>query len=102
MVVYKGTQTLSEVLKGVLGSIRLTNLEPIKLKWKLSVECSRIVDLQWGQWSHVQGGRKEVKKSNHFVLCKNKVKMLFLAHQLRGNIHPFSLITLTKPWHFLL
>ena len=56
MVVYKGTQTLSEVLKGVLGSRRLTNLEPIKLKLNLSVECSHVVGLQWGQWSYV--GRK--------------------------------------------
>ena len=49
----------------------------------------------------LQGGRKEVKKSNHLVWCKNKVKLLFLAHQLRGNIHPFYLITLKKTWHLL-
>jgi len=34
----------------------------------------------------IQGGRKEV---------------LLFAHQLKGNIHPFSLITLRKTWHLL-
>ena len=40
----------------------------------------------------IQGGRKE------FVWYKNKVKLLFFAHQLKGNMSPFALITLTNPW----
>ena len=31
----------------------------------------------------------------------NRVKFLFFAHQLRGNIHPFPLITTTNPWCYL-
>ena len=42
-----------------------------------------------------------MKKSNTLVWHKNKVKLLFFAHHLRGNIHPFTLITLTKPWCLL-
>ena len=37
------------------------------------------------------------EKSNHLIWYKNKVEFFFLAHQLRGNIRPFCLITLTKP-----
>ena len=46
---------------------------------------------------HIQGVQEKVKKSNHLVWYKNKVEFLFLAHQLRGNMCPFCLITLTKP-----
>ena len=57
-------------------------------------------------WLHsdkeVQGGRKEVKKSNYLVGHKSMVKLLFFAHQLSGNLHPFSLITLPKHLHLLL
>ena len=45
----------------------------------------------------VQGVQEKVKKSNHLVWYKNKVEFLFLAHQLRGNMCPFCLITQTKP-----
>ena len=47
--------------------------------------------------TNLQGVQEKVKKSIHFVWYKNKVKFLFLAHQLRGNMCPFCLITLTKP-----
>ena len=50
---------------------------------------------------HVQDGRKEVKKSFHQFWHKNKVKLLFFWYQLRGHIHPFTQITLTKPWWLL-
>ena len=50
---------------------------------------------------YIQGGRKAVKKVITLFDAKNKVKLLFLAHQLRRNIHPFSQITLTKPQHLL-
>ena len=46
---------------------------------------------------YIQGVQEKVKKSNHLVWYKNKVKFLFLAHQLRGNMCPFCLITQTKP-----
>ena len=45
----------------------------------------------------IQGVQEKVKKSNHLVWYKNKVEFLFLAHQLRGNMSPFCLITLIKP-----
>ena len=42
--------------------------------------------------------QKEWKKSNHLVWHKNKVELLFLTHELRGNLHLFCLITKTKTW----
>ena len=51
---------------------------------------------------HIQGVQEKVKKSNHLFWHKNKVEFLFLTHQLRGNMCPFCLITLTKPLCLLL
>ena len=48
------------------------------------------------------GCHKKWEKSNHLFWCKNRVKLLIVAHHLGGNITPFSLLTLTIPWwHFL-
>ena len=44
---------------------------------------------------------KRVEKSNHIVWHQNRVKLLFFAHQLGGNIHPFILITITNPWCYI-
>ena len=46
----------------------------------------------------LQGDNKRVKKSNHLVWSQNRVKLLFFAHQLGGNIHLFTLTTITNPW----
>ena len=50
---------------------------------------------------NIQGVQEKVKKSNHLFWHKNKVEFLLITHQLRGNICPFCLITLTKPWCLL-
>jgi len=42
-----------------------------------------------------------VKKSNHLVWSPIRVKSLFFAHQLGGNIHQFTLTTITKPLCYL-
>ena len=36
---------------------------------------------------YIQGDNKRMKKSNHLVWSQNRVKLLFFAHQLEGNIH---------------
>ena len=47
---------------------------------------------------HIHTGcPRKSEKSNHLVWYKNEVEFLFLAHQLRGNMCPFCLITLIKP-----
>ena len=43
------------------------------------------------------GCPRKSEKSNHLVWYENKIEFLFLAHQLRGNMCPFCLITQTKP-----
>ena len=68
------------------------NLEP----WTLSkieylfqkFNMLLLIQKETGTDIDLQGGRKEVKKSNHLVWHTNKVKLLFCAYQLRGNIHP--------------
>ena len=46
----------------------------------------------------IQGAIKKWEKSNHIFWCKNRVKFLFLAHYLRGNISPFTFIIFTTLW----
>ena len=41
------------------------------------------------------------EKRNYLFWCKNRVKFLFLAHYLRGNISPFTFIIFTTLWFYL-
>jgi len=50
------------------------------------------------QQSNTTGCHKKWEKSNHLFWCKNRVKFLFLAHYLRGNISPFTFIIFTTHW----
>ena len=46
----------------------------------------------------IQGAIKKREKSNHLFWCKNRVKFLFLAQYLWGNISPFNFIIFTTLW----
>ena len=60
-----------------------------------------LLNFQYILMLEILGLTKGMKKSNTLVWHKNKDKLLYFAHQLRSNIHPFTLITLTKPWCLL-
>ena len=62
------------------------------LKSILDIEIFLHVDTGW---------QKRSEKSFHQFWHINKVKLLFFWYLLRGHIHPFTLITLTKPWWLL-
>ena len=51
-----------------------------------------------GHRANEQGIIKKRGKSNHLFWCRNRVKLLIFAHNLWGNITPFTLITLSNPW----
>ena len=46
----------------------------------------------------IQGAIKKREKSNQLFWCKYRVKFLFLAHYLQGNISPFTFIIFTTLW----
>ena len=52
-------------------------------------------------FTYLQGAIKKRGKSNHIFWCKNRVKFLFLAHYLQGNISPFTFIIFTTLWFYL-
>ena len=88
------THTLNSLTKQEQHNSRVSRNFFIKVKkciWNYFFKVS----------TFIQGLTKRMKKSNTLVWHKNKVKLLFFAHQLSGNIHPFTLITLTKPWCLL-
>ena len=47
---------------------------------------------------NIQGDNKRVKKVITWFEVKIGLNYYFCAHQLEGNIHPFTLTTITNPW----